>query len=125
MINAGEDLLICDLAEVYGVLDWRSLRLSVAAALSAHLPDDSRIKRKQAGLKLGLRDTLLASIADSLKYLCWTKTADAPKGRNRPTSVLEALTKEPEEKVTGFDSAAAFRARREEIVRQCQKADLN
>ena len=117
MIGSGEDLLICDLAETYGVLDYRSLKLSTAAALAAHLPDSSRIKRKQAGVKLSLQETLLASIADSLRILCWMQTEDAKKGRNRPNSILEALTKEPEEKVTGFDSAEAFRARRQEILR--------
>jgi len=116
MIGSGEDLLICDLAETYGVLDYRALRLSVLAALAAHLPEDSRIKMQISGRKLSLRDTLLAFIADNLQALRWMNTEDGRKGRNRPGSILEALTKEQEEKVTGFDSAEAFRARRQEML---------
>lgn len=121
MINAGEDLLICDLAETYGVLDYKALRPTLAAALASGLRENSRIKMKMAGQRQPLETVLMAIIADHLAMLCWMNTEDGAKGKNRPKSVLQILMTEPEEEPVAFDSAEAFKRRRKEILERWQK----
>lgn len=94
MIRTDETALICDLAETYGILDWRALPLKTAAALSAGLRDNSRIKMKISGRKIDDSTALLASAVDRLTTLVWFKTKDGAKGRNRPESILDRLTED-------------------------------
>ena len=51
MISADRSALICDLAETYGIYDYRSLPVRTVATLAAGLREDSRIKTKQRGYK--------------------------------------------------------------------------
>lgn len=125
MINAGEDLLICDLAETYGVYDYKTLRPTVVAALAAGLRADSRIRMRLAGLRVPLNEMLLATIADHLATLCWMNTKDAPKGKNRPQSILETLLHDPDEDPVAFDSVDDFNRRREEILKETWQKDMN
>lgn len=94
MIGVDEDALICDLAETYHVLDWRSLPVRLVATLSCGLREDSRIKLKMSGQKLSLDNTLRAMQVDALNLLLWTKTKDAQNGRNQPESVYSLLVDE-------------------------------
>lgn len=113
MVREDETALICDLAETYGVLDWRALPLRTAAALSAGLRDNSRIKLKLAGLNADQDTLLLAAAVDRLSLLVWAKTKDAEKGLNRPTSIFDRLTGQEEKKkdeINAYDSAEAFTA---------------
>ena len=88
MIRTDETALICDMAETYGVFDWKALPIRTAAALAAGLRDDSRIKMKIMGMPAD-RMTLLAAMAvDRLSFLAWAKTKDAERGENRPESIL-------------------------------------
>ena len=106
------DALDCDFAEYYGVIDREALPPGKAAALAAGLPPESRIRRRLTGERAGLRDQLLAVIADRLGELVWAKTKDAQKGRNRPRSILQALRGEErrEPKQMAFDTPEAFEA---------------
>ena len=113
MVREDETALICDLAETYGVLDWRALPLRTVAALSAGLRDNSRIKLKMADMQVGQDTLLLAAAVDRLSLLVWAKTKDAEKGRNRPTSIFDRLTGQEEKKkdeINAYDSADAFNA---------------
>ena len=109
-----ETELICDFAETYHILDWRTLPLNTAAALSVGLRENSRVKMKIAGVEAGQDTLLLAAIVDRLSLLWWAKTKDAEPGRNKPKSIFEQLTRrpedEPEKKVTAFRSGEEFRA---------------
>lgn len=109
-----ETELICDFAETYHILDWRTLPLNTAAALSVGLRENSRVKMKIAGVEAGQDTLLLAAIVDRLSLLWWAKTKDAESGRNKPKSIFEQLTRrpedEPEKKVTAFRSGKEFRA---------------
>lgn len=109
-----ETELICDFAETYHILDWRTLPLNTAAALSVGLRENSRVKMKIAGVEAGQDTLLLAAIVDRLSLLWWAKTKDAESGRNKPKSIFEQLTRrpedEPEKKVTAFRSGEEFRA---------------
>ena len=113
MIRTDETALICDMAETYGIYDWRALPLETAAALASGLRDDSRIKRKIAGIPVDTMTLLTAMIVDRLSLLVWSKTKDAEKGENRPGSIVEkilALDKKEENEVEGFQTPEDFQA---------------
>ena len=67
MINLDETALICDLAETYHILDYRSQPLKLVAALSAGLRDNSRIKMRLAELPVEPNTLMLATIADRIE----------------------------------------------------------
>ena len=92
MIALDEDALICDMAETYHIYDIYSLPVEYVATLAIGLRDSSRIKRKALGLEVELDTLLLAHICDNTAINAWMKTEDAQHGRNRPKSVVEALT---------------------------------
>lgn len=118
MIALDEDSLICDFAETYHVMDFRSLSAQQAAILACGLRADSRIMQRIAGLNTAPSMLLLGAIADALKVLVWQNTKDGAKGRNRPDSILSALLGVvPEtENAEGFATAADFNAWREAML---------
>ena len=119
MLNTDEDALICDLAETYGIYDWRALPLKTVAVLSFGLSDNSRIKRLLAGAKIGLEEMLMAVCADRLGLLVWANTKDGQKGRNKPKSILDVLTTDKVTSTSAFkayDSGAAFEAARAKLL---------
>lgn len=116
MINVGEDLLICDLAETYGILDYRALRPSLVAVLASGLRENSRIKVKLSGMKWPLETLLAAMAVDHLAILRWMQTEDAQKGRNIPNSIVALLTEDKQESPAEFNSVDEFKARRQEVL---------
>ena len=116
MLRTDETALICDLAETYGVMDWKALPLKTVAALSAGLRDDSRIKMKMSGRKISSDIALLAAAVDRLTTLVWFKTKDGVKGRNRPESILARLVGEDRQEEKGdiaiFNTPDDFEAAR-------------
>ena len=117
-LKSSETALICDFAEIYHVIDWRSLPTRTAAALAAGLPDDSRSVMKLAGMKIKPGIGLTAAILDRVSFLAWTKTKDGQKNRNRPASILEIMTGEKRESENEtFTSADEFERRRAEILK--------
>lgn len=111
MLHADEDSFICDMAETYGVFDWRALPLRLAATLAAGLPGSSRSMRKLAGTEYSTDTLLLASAVDNLAMLVWLNSSDGAKGHNRPQSILEALIGKGEKQTDYmvFNSAEEFR----------------
>ena len=109
-----EDALRCDLAEAYGVIDWRGLSVEKLAVLACGLRDNSRIKIKMSGLSVSIETLLMACMVDKLNFLIWMQTKDGTKGRNRPKSFAETLAgkdnKDKDENVLAFDSAEDFEA---------------
>lgn len=97
MLAYDREALICDLAETYHILDYKSVPVEVLSILAAGLRDDSRIKLKMSGFKISLDRLLMARMVDSLALLVWSKTEDAQKGRNKPKMITEALTAQPKE----------------------------
>ena len=120
MLDLDEEALICDLAETYGIFDYESLPVQTVAALSIGLRGDSRIKLAAAGRKLGTTDALLATIADYLAMIFWTKTKDGQKGRNRPKSIREALENgnKKDNEIVGFESVEEFERAREALLEE-------
>lgn len=93
MLKQSEDALICDFAETYHILDWRSLSVKTAATLACGLRDDSRIKMLISGTRYKADTLLLAGIADRLSILAWMKTKDGQKGRNKPRMLVDEMTR--------------------------------
>lgn len=118
MISVDEDALICDFAETYGIYDYRSLPVRLAATLSYGLRDNSRIKLKLSGSNVPFETLLLAGAYDRLSFLSWCKTEDAKTGMNRPVSVVNKLTgKQDASDVESFDSAGDFMKARQNIMK--------
>jgi len=120
MLDLDEEALICDLAETYGIFDMESLPVQTVATLSIGLRGDSRIKLAAAGRKVGTTDALLATIADYLAMIFWTKTKDGQKGRNRPKSIREALENgnKKDNEIVGFESVEEFERAREALLEE-------
>lgn len=96
MIKTDRDALVCDMAETYHIYDMHQFPVDYIATLAAGLHEESRIMMKIRNQKLSLNTYINAFCADLLQYLLWTKTKDAEKGRNKPKSLIEVLTHEPE-----------------------------
>lgn len=91
------DELACDMMQVYHIEDPDTLPPSLFATLAAGLPEDSRTMRALSGRKTDTGTLLLASAVDRLSLLVWMNTKDGAKGRNRPNSIVERLTREGKE----------------------------
>ncbi len=89
MIQSDEDNLICDFAETYGIFDYRSLPPLTVAILAIGLRDNSRIKMSVSDVHITLDQALLANIADSLRFIAWTKTKHGRKYTEK--SILKTL----------------------------------
>lgn len=105
MIKEDEQALICDLAQTYQILDYRSLPSRMVATLSVGLGAESRIKMKFNGSKVPYELELLMAAVDRLTLLVYANTKDAQKGRNRPKLLLDQLYNPPE-KTMSFRSGA-------------------
>ena len=114
MINTDEDALICDLAETYGIYDYRSLPLKTVAAFSVGLRANSRIKMKLSGMELEPDIYLLAAIVDRLSILLWRQTKDGTEGINPPELILVNSSKV---KNKGFTTGEEFEKFRESILK--------
>ena len=115
MIEADEDALICDLAETYGIFNYRSLPVRLVATLAAGLRDTSRIATVLTDMKVSVTDTLLAIIADRIGQLiqCWSSKDIGLK------SIFEAIYQiDTEEETSGFASGEAFMERWGEINKE-------
>jgi hypothetical protein len=119
MIQTDEDALICDLAETYGIFDYRQLHVDQVAVFAFGLRDDSRIKLAMTNSKVPFETFLLAGVLDRLSALVWFKTTDGQKGINKPLMVAEELigkTKAKESKEMIFDSGEDFEEYRQQIL---------
>ena len=110
------------MAETYHVLDWRELPLRTAAILAGGLPADSRTCRKLSGVRYRSDTVLMAAILDELRWIVWSKTKAAGKGKKAPKSLLgQMLERQDRKKLTGFDTPEAFEKQRKRII----TGDLN
>ena len=103
MIELSEDALICDLAETYHILDYRSLPLQLVATLSAGLRENSRIMLLAAGSPVSQDTLLLATIADRIEYFRYG-FADKKNRGDAPVSLVKALYGEGRKKKSGVTS---------------------
>lgn len=110
MINLDENALICDLAETYSILDYRSLPVKLVAALSAGLRDNARIKMRLAGISADPELLMLAIIADRIEMFRYGFSNNKDK---TPVSLVEMLyggTKANKNGVKGFATSQELEA---------------
>lgn len=110
MISADRNALFCDLAETYGIYDWKGLPVSTLAALSVGLRADSRIKMRLSGARATRTEILLAAAVDKLSWLCWAQTENGRNNVSRPKSILSILLGEVEQEsdVVAFETIDDF-----------------
>ena len=126
MLAADRPALICDMAETYGILDIYSVPAELLATFAVGLRGDSRIKMKLAGARVSPEILLIAGAVDRLSLLVWAQTEDARQGRNRPKSIVKALTGEDmgdTDGILAFGSPEEFLAERERILKGGQHGD--
>ena len=116
MLATDENALICDFAETYGVMDWRSLPVRQAATLAASLRSDARIVQKMSGMRISVTDMVQAYMADRIAFIAWSKTKDAQHNTGRPPSILKLLLETNENEYTGFDTPEDFDAWRAKMI---------
>lgn len=119
MLRADRDGLICDLAESYGVLDYKALPASVLAVLAAGLREDSRSKMNLSGRKAARAEMLLAAAVDGLNRITWLLSGVCPHEGEGPKSILRAILQEGEEHADNalvFDSVEAYEDEWERIT---------
>lgn len=118
MIRVDEDALVCDLAETYGIYDYRSFPMLTVATLSCGLRESSRIKMKMSGEVLSFEQAMLVNVYDRVNWLCWSKTEEAQKGENPPASLMEKLLgTEKDGEEFGVASGEDFERYRERILK--------
>lgn len=119
MIKNDEDELICDLAETYGIYDYRSLPPRTVATLTVGLREDSRVRAKRNGWIIPPDWVVRLGIFDLLKWIQWSKTKDGSRNRNLPDSWLEkSLHPVEEEKELSFESKEEFEAARKRMLEE-------
>lgn len=108
ILEDSEDLLICDLAETYGIYDYKALPISLIATLAAGLRENSRVKMKASDQKLNYEQKLLALIFDALQIIAFKQ--GHRKGAEKPKSLFKRLTetKRPKDELMSFNSASSF-----------------
>ena len=112
MMSKFPDELTCDMAETYGIFDIKRAPVQLLATLAVGLRDDSRVKRAASNTTCSDEIILLASIADSLRWIVWSKTEDGANNCNRPASIMSYYTKsmkqENESDFESFESPEEF-----------------
>ena len=106
MVKTDEALLMCDFAETYGIYDYRQLPLRNAAAFSAGLRENSRIRQKMEGAPADQTTILLASISDRLGLIL-----SCLNGSDAPESIVERIFGSCEKKerpVRAYDTPEEF-----------------
>lgn len=118
MLKLNEDALICDLAETYNIYDYTQLPASRVAVFALGLRDSSRIKMQLTNSPIEFESMLLAGLFDKVSLLFWSKTKDAEKNRNRPESVVDAISgkQQEESEVVVFASSKEFENYRKQLL---------
>lgn len=107
--------MICDLAETYGILDYKALKPNLVATLVIGLRPDSRVMMHLAKSKLNYQQTLMALIFDALQIIAFNQ--GHKKHAKKPESLYKRLTTEQKrDELMSFESPEAFEAWRKEHI---------
>lgn len=113
MLSVDRDAVVCDLAETYHVLDYRSLPVTTLATLCAGLHDDSRIKMKLMDMQRIAPSITYVHMADTLTMILHALIGD----KNKPTLYQDIMTgKQTKKKSTGFSSIEEFEEARKRFI---------
>lgn len=116
MISLDKAALICDLAETYGVYDYRSLPVQTVATFSAGLRENSRIKKKLNGETVSVDTLLLGMIYDNI-----SRVLVALGAIEEPKFITDVLMGEEHHKTDlgymTFTDADSFEEQRNRIIK--------
>lgn len=121
MKQLDEDALVCDLAETYGIYDYKQLPLLKVAVFAYGLSDDSRIKRRFSQQKVDLDTLILASLYDQFNVLL--NAYSNGKGDQLP-SLTDTLMDRPTQstrKEHVFQSREDFNRARQQLLEELRK----
>lgn len=119
MIAVDEGALRCDLAETYGVFNYRALPTGETAVLACGLRENSRIRLAITHTSIPLDTMLRAAMLDCLRLLIWQGTADGARGQNRPDSILDQMNgARPDSEALTYSSGAEFERARARILQE-------
>lgn len=116
MLANSKDEMICDLAETYGIYDYKELPATRTAVFVYGLSENSRVKRKIAGIECTMETLLLAMAVDRLSLLLWAQAG--AKGK-RPEMIAENLiekSKKKGEEYRAFRSGGEFEEARRRLL---------
>lgn len=105
MIAIDEQALICDLAEVYGIFDYKKYPVNLIGTLAYGLRENSRIKLKLCDQPVNNDTLLLAHIADRLGALI---TSYSYKKLHSFVENLCGKDKEEKKRVKGYETSEGF-----------------
>lgn len=111
MLATDREALVCDLAETYGIFDYRALPARLLATLAVGLREDSRIKMRMEGQRVPRSELLLAAALDKLSLIAWFLSEDGQNDVNRPISLVEVLLGEApsqDSAIEAFDTAEQY-----------------
>ena len=75
------------------------------------LKADSRTKMAINGMRVPTNTIIMAMVYDRITQWIWMNSKDGRKGKNKPSSLAEALSRTPKEKnIEVFDSGDEFDA---------------
>lgn len=113
MLGVDRDAVICDLAETYNVLDYRSLPIMTLATLCAGLHDDSRIKMQLMEMHRIAPSFAYVRMADTLTMILHVLAGD----KSKPKLYQDIMTGKPiKKKTTGFSSIEEFENARQRFL---------
>lgn len=117
MLARHKNALICDLAETYQIYNWRQIPVKTLGILAAGLRYNSRVVIEESGEVFPTDLMILASIADTTRYLLYA--LGAKKGDALPSSLVEALqNREDPKEEQAFMTGEDFIAAREAILKR-------
>lgn len=118
IIQVAKNELVCDLAQVYGIFDYKNMPARLIATLAIGLEENSRVMKKLAGQTYNLQEMLLATIADRLSLLIYMQRGD--KRAPKPELLTEILAGNKHSKkkteVTAYLSPDEFEAAKRKIL---------
>lgn len=81
------------------------------------LRQDSRTKMAINGMKVPTNTLIMAMVYDKLNLWIWANSKEGRKGKNKPASLTDLLSKDPPEKnVVAFDKGDDFDAAYQRII---------
>lgn len=117
-----QNSLVCDLAEVYGIFDYKRVPPRLLATLAAGLGENSRIGQKVYGVYGTTTEILLAELIDSVNALafalCGEEGVKPPESRRDLFFAVKPERKkaEPEKEIETFESGEKFKERWNELI---------
>ena len=118
MLGLDRDAVICDLAETYGVLDYKALPVKTLATLCAGLHEDSRIRMRMADCQEVAPSFALVRISDTLTVINYMLASLGSKDAPSLPALYQDIMigKHKPKQATGFSSIQEFEEARKRIV---------